>query len=245
MNIKSFTAESNQGPFLQINEDSYDYDLVNELFILLDGFGGSGIGDVAVSKLKENIKQLYTRFAGDPDSTMPFFFSPKYLLEGNALINSMLYSHNELYRENIKKEYSLRAGASGVAIAKSESVATVVSVGNCATFLYRKGSLERVLNEDSFRFLTNNKYDTHLKTMPLSGFGLFPDLYYQVREVRVFPGDKLICLTDGAYSRISIDELKDALTAQERSSKEKILEIFQLSNDRGNLDNQSCMILEF
>ena len=37
-----------------------------------------------------------------------------------------------------------------------------------------------------FQFLSNDEYESHLKTMPLSGFGLFPDLYYQVKEIRIF-----------------------------------------------------------
>lgn len=245
MNVKTLSAESSPGPFLQTNEDVYDFDLANELFMLLDGFGGAGIGDVAVSQLKENIKSFYTKFAADADATMPFFFSPKYLLEGNALINSMLYSHNQLYKENLGKEYSERAGASGVFIAKAESVATIVSVGNCAAFLYRRGSIERVIVEDSFRFLSNDDYDSHLKTMPLSGFGLFPDLYYQVREIRLFSGDKLVVMSDGAYSRLDKEELKGLLLDSSRTPKEKILELFRISNRKGNLDNQSCMILEF
>lgn len=245
MNLKAFSAESSPGPFLQTNEDVYDFDLVNELFLVLDGFGGAGVGDVAVAQLKENIKSFYTKFAADPDATMPFFFSPKYLLEGNALINAILYSHNQLYKENLEKEFSKRAGSSGVMIAKSESVATLVSVGNCASFLYRKGGLQRIIIEDSFKLLSNDQYESHLKTMPLSGFGLFPDLYYQVKELRVFPGDKIVSMTDGAYSRISEDELKDVLVDPRKNSKEKIFEIFKISNRKGNLDNQSCMVLEF
>ena len=46
MNLKTFSAESSPGPFLQVNEDAYDFDLINEVFLLLDGFGGSGVGDV-------------------------------------------------------------------------------------------------------------------------------------------------------------------------------------------------------
>lgn len=103
MRLKSFSAHSDQGPYLQINEDSYDFDLDNNLYMILDGFGGVGVGDIAISSLKENIKKFYTQVSEDPDATLPFFFSPKYLLEGNALINSILYSHNLLVKENMKK----------------------------------------------------------------------------------------------------------------------------------------------
>ena len=243
--MKTFSAESSPGPFLQINEDTYDFDLINEVFLLLDGFGGSGIGDVAVANLKQTVKSFYTKFCSDPDATMPFFFSPKYLLEGNALINALLYAHNQLYKENLALDYSKRAGASGIFMAKSESIVTLVSVGNCACFLYRKGQFSRVFIEDSFQFLSNDNYESHLKTMPLSGFGLFPDLYYQVKELRMFPGDKIVALSDGAYARLSNAEMRDVINNPNLEGKEKILNLFYMSNQKGNLDNQSCMILEF
>lgn len=245
MQLKSFTAQSDQGPFLQINEDAYDFDLENQLYMVFDGFGGVGSGDLAINKLKEDMKKFYTQIAADPDSTLPFFYSPKYIIEGNALINAMLFSHNDLMKENFKKEVALRAGASGVFAAKAESILTLASVGNCIALLYRKGNLRRVFVEDSFKFLSNDEYESHLKTMPLSGFGLFPDLYYQVKEIRIFSGDKVLLMTDGAYSRLNDDEIKDIVSNPKLENNQKIAELFSLSNQRGNLDNQTAMILEF
>lgn len=245
MRLKSFVAHSDQGPYLQSNEDAYDFDLENNLYMIFDGFGGVGAGDVAVNNLKENMKKFYTQISSDPDCTLPFFYSPKYLIEGNALINAMLFSHNTLMKDNVSKEVAQRAGASGIFTAISESILTLASVGNCTAYLYRKGSLEKVFIEDSFKFLSSDNYDSHLKSMPLSGFGLFPDLYYQVREVRVFPDDIVILMTDGVYARLIEDEIKSVLSSVKTTHKQKILELFNLSNKRGNLDNQTSMILEF
>ena len=144
MRLKSLSAHSDQGPFLEINEDTYDFDLDNNLYMLLDGFGGVGVGDIAITALKENIKKFYTQISEDPDATLPFFFSPKYLIEGNALINAMLYSHNLLVKDNMSKEVAHRAGASGIFMSKSESIMTLASVGNCTSYLYRKGIFKKI-----------------------------------------------------------------------------------------------------
>jgi serine/threonine protein phosphatase PrpC len=245
MRLKSFVAESDQGPFLQINEDAYDFDIENNLFMVFDGFGGVGIGDITVNKLKENMKKFYTKIAADPDSTLPFFYSPKYLIEGNALINAMLFTHSSLMKDNLTKDIAQRGGASGIFAAKADSILTLTSVGNCSAYLYRKGSLKKLFIEDCFKFLSNDEYESHLKTMPMSGFGLFPDLYYQVKEVRILEGDTIILMSDGAYSRVSEDEIKSIISNPKLKHKEKISEFFSLSNSRGNLDNQTTMILEF
>ena len=245
MQLKSFAAQSEAGPYLQTNEDAYDFDVLNELFLILDGFGGAGIGDVCVNKLKEDVKKFYLRLAEDPDATLPFFYSPKYLVEGNALINSILYTHNNLMKENFTKKISERAGASGVIVAKSESVLTLVSTGSCNAYLYRRGKLNKVFIEDSFQFLSNDDYNNHLKTMPLSGFGLFPDLYYQVKELRLYKDDLVCLLTDGVYGRLQSDEIKDVLAKPHSGLKAKLNDLFELANGRGNLDNQSGIILQF
>lgn len=245
MQLKNICAHTDTGPFLEINEDGYDFDLNNQLFMIFDGFGGAGVGDVVVRTLKENITKFYSNFAIDPDSTFPFFYGPKFLLEGNALINSMLYSHNLIMQDNFTKEMNRRGGASALIGCIAESVLTLSCVGNCNAYLYRKGLISKIFSEDSFVHLSNDSYDGHLKTMPLSGFGLFPDLYYQIKELRIFNDDKVIFMTDGVYARILEDELKDIINRNNIDNKEKINELCQLANSRGNLDNQTIMILDF
>src|SRR5690606_26071283 len=93
MRLKAFAAQTHQGPYLQVNEDGYDFDFENELFFILDGFGGSGIGDRTVEKLKQEIKSYYTQISDDPNATMPLYYNPRNLLEGNAILNSMMNAH--------------------------------------------------------------------------------------------------------------------------------------------------------
>ena len=38
MNLKKYAFQSNQGPYLQVNEDRIDIDLPNKLFLLFDAF---------------------------------------------------------------------------------------------------------------------------------------------------------------------------------------------------------------
>ena len=92
-------------------------------------FGGSNIGDKAVSKLSKNIIDFYGNFDGDPDATFPFFYSHKYLLEGNALINSMYYAQEAIREDNSKVPISQRAGASCMAAVMSDNIITFCQCG--------------------------------------------------------------------------------------------------------------------
>ena len=243
--LKSYSAKTNQGPFLQVNEDNFEIDLVNKMFLLFDGFGGAGIGDMAVQSLKKNIKNFYTKFSDDPDSTMPFFYSHKYNLEGNALINTLHNAQKLLVGENQAKEISLRGGSSAIAAVQSENLIITASTGNCLTSLYRMGHLEVVNYPDSLEFLSGEKYNSNLQTTPLSGFGLFEDLHLSIKEIRPMDGDLLILMTDGVYSRINNEELKYIIERPGKYLPEKIDELFDLANSHGNLDNQSMVFLQF
>ena len=245
MNIENFSVETHQGPFLNVNEDDFHFDFDNELYMIFDGFGGAGIGDKAVENLKHNLISFYKNFVKDRNSTLPFFYSSKYLLEGNALINAALNSHQELYLENIKKPISERAGSSAILAVQAESVLTFLSTGNCRAYLHRKGRIYELFKDDSFQFLSHDHFNSHLKNIPLSGFGLFKDFHYQIKEVRISEGDKFLFLTDGVYGRIEEEEVEASLLRPTVNIKSKITDLFTLANRRGNLDNQTCMIIEF
>jgi serine/threonine protein phosphatase PrpC len=245
MELKSYGVYSHQGPHLNINEDLAEIDLVNNLFMVIDGFGGSNIGDNTALLAKEIIKRSYTKIASDPDSTLPFFYTHKYLIEGNALINSLQAAHQAILRENDSKSLSQKGGASVLVGAMAENVMTFASTGNCNLFLYRQGHLKQIIIPDTIETLSRNRSSNYFLTMPMSGLGLFEDLHYQIKEVKITEGDVLIFLTDGIYSRLDEAELKYAIEKNLDKELEIIKNLVKLSNERGNLDNQTALVLQF
>ena len=243
--LKSYGMQSHQGPHLNLNEDLVEADLVNNLFMVVDGFGGSNIGDRAAMMIRDNLKRSYTKIAIDPEATLPFFYSHKYLIEGNALINALHTAHQVINRDNETKNLNSRGGGSVIAVAIAENVVTLVSTGNCVAYLYRKGRLSIEVLPDSLANLSRDLYQSYLHSVPMSGVGLFEDLHYTVRELKITDGDIIILLTDGAYSRLSTDEIKYTIEKNLESELDAIKELFKLSNDRGNLDNQSGIVLQF
>jgi serine/threonine protein phosphatase PrpC len=75
--------------------------------------------------------------------------------------------------------------------------------------------------------------------------GMYSELGYQMKEVRLTAGDKIIMLTDGVYARLKEEELKYHLSKTAPDAQERVNSLLKLSNTRGNLDNQTAMILEF
>lgn len=243
--LKSYGLLTHQGPHLNLNEDFVEVDLVNNLYMVIDGFGGSNIGDKAAMIIRDSLKRSYTKIASDPDSTLPFFFSHKYLIEGNALINALHVAHQNMSRENENKTMNNKGGGSVLGAALAENILTLVSTGNCGAYLYRKGHLTTEIIPDSLRSVSRDRFTSYLHTVPMSGVGLFEDLHYQVKELKIAPGDMVVLMTDGVYARLEENEIKYTVEKNLDSELDIIKELFSLANDRGNLDNQSALVLQF
>ena len=244
INLKSYAAKTDQGPYLQINEDGYLVDYAHGLFGIIDGFGGSGIGDKATTLIKENLKKFYLKIGGDPNATLPFFHSPKYLLEGNALINAMYYAHLEITKNNKDKNISSRGGASGLSVALSENMLTLSSVGNCMGYLYRKGNLQVLIKSDGLYSYTREQNPSNLENLPISAFGLFDDIHLTNSELRIMEKDLILLATDGVYDHLPILDVENILKMDDTDQR-KIDSLFDTANSRGNKDNQTAIILRF
>lgn len=245
MRLKSYAAETNQGPYLQVNEDGYDFDFENDLFMVIDGFGGSGIGDKAVDKLKQEIKTFYTRISDDPNATMPLYYNPRNLLEGNAILNSMMSAHQNLLKSNLERPLNQRAGASAIVAVRADSLMVLVGVGNCCAWHFRQGRLSKIIMEDTLKYHSKDQFTYKFRSAPMNAIGMYPELGHSLKEIRLSEGDKIILATDGVYSQISEEELLYALNKPAVDANERVNSLLKLSNSRGNTDNQTAMILEF
>ncbi len=245
MRLKAYAAQTHQGPYLQINEDGYDFDFENEIYMVLDGFGGSGIGDKAVDKLKQEIKNFYTQISDDPNATMPLYYNPRNILEGNAIMNALMNAHQNLLKMNFEKPFNQRAGASALVAVKADSLVVLVGIGNCCAYHFRQGKISKIISEETMKFHSKDQFDFKFTTTPLNAIGMYPELGQQVREIRISEGDKLVLLTDGVYAQISEEELLYSLNRSSSDANERINNLLKLSNSRGNTDNQTAMILEF
>ena len=243
--LKRYYAETSKGPHLSLNEDGLLVDLENQLFSVFDGFGGSGIGDECVSIVENTLKNNYGMLASDPDATLPIFFSEKYSVESNALINTMLLVHQKLVTRNNPLDIGQRGGVSTISSVFTEGIVQLFGTGNCLAVKASGKNISPVMLPDSryeFSLFDKNLADSQF---PLSGIGLFAQLHYQIREVPILKGDKIYLMTDGAYSRLSGVELSVILNRYEKPLKEIASELLSLANDRGNKDNQTIVILEF
>ena len=243
--LKRYAYKTDKGPLLEVNEDDVEVDLKNEIFMILDGFGGSDAGVKAVNTIKETISQFYTKVVEDPDSTLPFFYNPQFLIEGNALVNAFHKAHEAVANQNKGKNLSQMGGASVSAGVLSGRVLTIVSIGNCSVAVIRNNNIQLINYPESYGSFNGEVNSKFLTNFTLNALGLFKFPSLSVKEFFIENDDKIIFLSDGAYNRLSLSEIKNIFFYPKLSDKEKINRVFNLVNGRGNQDNQTCMVLDF
>ncbi len=246
--IKEYYAKTDQGPHLKVNEDNYFFDLGNLIFGACDAFGGSNIGDEALALLIKNLTTNFTKFSSDPDATLPFFYNSKFMLEANALINSLHQCHRQLVQNNLAASLGKRAGMSGIFATLSGDVLTTVSLGNLI-LLYEQNKKLRVHIPPEV--LTPNYFGHNPNSIlsdmyPLNAIGLHEDLIYYVKELKVHAGDKLYILSDGIYPFFELDELESFVTHAELKKPSVLVNhLINEANLRGKTDNQTALVVEF
>ena len=243
--LKRYALNSHQGPYLNINEDLCDVDLANQLFMIFDGFGGSGIGDTLVKELCEETKKFFLKVGGDKDATMPFYYSNRYTLEGNAILNAVHLVHRNLFKKNQKLDFNKRGAASAIIATISEGLLFFAGIGNCSCFLIRQGNMNKIIEEDTLKFFSLSEFSSEYKTAPMNAIGLFEDLQVQTREIKINEGDTFLFLTDGVYARLQISEIKYMIESIDKKGMELLDTLFYTANARGNVDNQSALLLRF
>ena len=246
MIFKKYIGDTNKGPYLENNEDEFSVDVNKKLFMVLDGFGGLNIGDEAAKNIKADINHYYDNFFADENMTMPFFFSPQYLIEGNALINACILAHNNLLKKNSEKELSKRGGSSAIIGAVAGSVLIVVSIGNCSGYLLRNGKMESLAKKESFRHFSSSFNISKEIEVPMNAFGLFERFSFQCHETRILNDDQVIFGSDGAFCGMGENQILSLYNGpKEQSLTEKIKKNFYLANQNGNMDNQTLLAIEF
>lgn len=241
--IESYYAKTDQGPYLNINEDDIHVDLINRAFFIIDGFGGGTAGEMAVSIFKDKVVSFFNKVSGDPDSTMPHFFNSNYLLETNALINAFHIGHEAVLKLNENKDMNERGGLSCIGLILSEKMASIVSVGNCASFLYRASKVSVISAPDTLNPIGNLENNLNFKTFPTSTIGMYQYLNPKIWEISLKKEDKICLMSDGVYSQLSLEDIRSIIDTRKKDDQESVKKMFQLSSERGNLDNQSVIIL--
>ena len=252
--LKRYFGKTDQGPLLKINEDGMLIEPFLSLYGVIDAFGGVAIGDEFVKFLKDEIIKGFSSHLSDPDKTLSYFFDPLRPVEVNGLFNLILELNKKSLELNSKKNFFQRAGASLLIALQVEETLHVFSVGVSQMWLLRKKQVIPICKSNAIQKYEPKaperfKIDTSSQhIIPKTALGLNLNLEISWNPCRILEGDLFFLASTGVL--LDGDLISLLTSIPERTSQTPPLQIMvdralEYSNSKGNIDNQTLLLLEY
>lgn len=248
--VRAYGALSDAGP-RSLNEDAYLVVPERQLFGIADGFGGTGVGDVAAKRCLEDVRHFVEHGLGDSEVTLPFVYRSYYTSGANLVFNAFLYANNQLYQNNKQRHINGRGGASVAFVFFEGRHMTLANVGICSAYLVRRGRAQGLIKPRSYNALKgvfpgswNPKW-----AFPTMAMGQASDLEPEIIELKIERGDLIVLATDGVYPRLTDEDFTEYYSilksgdALDLAIKEQNQRLIELAAHKGNADNQAVLTL--
>lgn len=226
------------------NQDAWLVDEEQGLFIVSDGIGGGPAGAMASKVVTSTLPRLIARRStGMPQR-------PKARAVRCVLRDSVLELSRDIRKASADDPDRKGMGATVVAVWFRLPFAHVIHMGDSRAYLLRAGTLTTITADHSIvaLLLRNGEISgaeahDHPSRNSLTRFvGMDGDVYPETRSLRMEPGDRLLLCTDGLWSAVSDDEMKDVLL--NHSDPDIVCrELITLAKQHGGQDNITAVII--
>jgi protein phosphatase len=230
------------------NEDYFVIDPERSLYLVADGMGGHGHGEVA-SRLAVFAIRDFLRRAPDvglPDGT-PAQLRP----HSHLLRRALRRAHGEVLGAIRRNGDLLGMGTTVVGMLVEQGVAAIAHVGDSRAYRLRQGQL-RLLTQDhtwvgeqvAAGVLSESEARQHpLKNVVTRALGGDREVNVDVQEVQVRPGDRYLLCSDGLSTVLDDDEIASCLGRQSSSAEELCRTLVDRAKARGGRDDITVITL--
>lgn len=231
------------------NEDCFAIDADHGLYLVADGMGGHGHGEVASQLAVEAIRSAMlendARSAGG-NSRSAEGIGP----HAARLAAAFRTAHNTVVHAMREDSTLLGMGTTAVGCAIQDEVAAFAHVGDSRAYRLREDDLELVTEDHTWvneqvmaGYLSADQARSHpLKSVVTRAIGGDREIAVDVREIEVRDGDIYLLCTDGLNTMLSDRDIHDHLAA-DGTLEEMCHRLVDAANERGGLDNVTVLVL--
>ena len=240
---------SDVGVIRSHNEDCFDIDPENQVFVVADGMGGHSHGEIASRIAVDAIRDFVTR-TSDADATLPFDLDPTLGRHGNRIRAAIRVAHDRVLKA-IRQDASLHGmGTTVVGVLVDGQSAAVANVGDSRAYRLRESKLELLTQDHTWvneqvmaGFLSEEQARAHpLKNVVTRALGGETDVEIDVREWPLQKGDLFLLCSDGLTTMLTDDEILARVRTPGRL-EEACSRLVRDANARGGYDNVSVLLV--
>lgn len=225
-------------------------DVERGLFLVADGMGGHGHGDVAsrvaVEAIVQHMDEAFQRWElgeGLDESGQRQV--------GVELEYSIHAAHRSVVSAVAEDQTLAGMGTTVVAMAAAHGSVCLAHVGDSRAYRLRNGVLELMTEDHTWvyeqvkaGYLSPEQARTHpLKSVVTRAVGGDHQVEVDRHEVSVDNGDLFLVCSDGLTTMLTDDEIRQLLSTQ-GSLEDHCRQLVGLANDKGGVDNITVILVE-
>jgi len=236
---------SDVGRVREHNEDSFDVDLEEQVYVVADGMGGHRHGEVASRIAVEAISAAFhgQGSLGELDEDLPPHL---------ARLKAAIESAQAAVQAAVENDVGLVGmGTTVVAIIIRENSAGVAHVGDSRAYRLREGMLQQLTKDHTWvgeqvgaGLLSEEQAKVHpLRNVVTRALGGRGGVEVDVSEISLKAGDVYLLCSDGLTGMLTDQEIGQHLTSAD-SIEEAGRNLISSANEGGGVDNTTVVIVE-
>lgn len=231
------------------NEDCFSIDTENGVFLVADGMGGHGHGEVASQLAIEAIREaMLAKSAGKEVDRLQA--AEEIEPHTARLAAAFREAHKKVVSAMREDSSLLGMGTTAVGFALRGKIAAVAHVGDSRAYRLREDRLELVTEDHTWvneqvmaGYLSEDQARSHpLKSVVTRAIGGDREIAVDLREIEVRDGDLYLLCSDGLNTMLSDQDIHDHLAA-DGALDEICHRLVDAANARGGLDNVTVLVL--
>src|SRR5688500_18012142 len=222
-------------------------------YMVADGMGGHNAGDVASSTAAKAVERFMVRSHQERELTWPFGIDPKMSFDANRLRTAVKLANHKIWQLADSHQEYTGMGTTVVALAISDDVASIVSVGDSRAYLWRDNEVKLLTRDDVWlnetwvrrAFTEEQLQRIPLKNVLSKAIGSKEDIEFPSQEVQLADGDLILLCSDGLHGLVETEEMAEVLKKKEGDLAGICEMLIALANEAGGKDNITCIVLKY
>jgi len=242
---------SDTGVVRTSNQDRILLDEALGVYLIADGMGGHGHGEIAAELAVESAHQYVRASRESADVTWPFGFDVKRSTDENRLMTAFQLANHHVWRRTEETPEYAGMGTTLVGAIIRDGQLAVGNVGDSRIYLIRQGRMEQITTDDTWvgnlirnGSLTEDQARTHsMRHVLTQAVGSARPVEVRTSLHPLEDGDRILLTTDGVHGVIEEDRL--AALVSHPDFEHIVPGIIQAAHDQGAPDNASCILVRY